>query len=194
MLANPVTELRPPLLRTKISVPRLPGEFIHRPRLTNRIHQAVKGPLTLLTAPAGFGKTHVLIEWTKENSLPVAWLTLDGDDNELSRFVRYAIGALQTVQPGLGEEALDLLQSSQGDGWKIGLTLLINELSALPKEVVVVFDDFHTLENSMILQRMDFFLKHSPPNLHLVIASRSEPELDLAFLRAKGRVLRIGHG
>lgn len=148
----------------------------------------------MLTAPAGFGKTNILIEWTKETNLPVAWLTIDNDDNELSRFIRYVIGALQTIEPGLGEEALalDLLQSPQGDGWKIGLTLLINELAALPKEVVVALDDFHTLEDTMILQRMDFFLKHAPPNLHLIIASRSEPELDLAFLRAKGRVLELG--
>jgi LuxR family maltose regulon positive regulatory protein len=192
MLSNPATEPGPPLLRTKISIPRLPGEFIHRPRLTERINQGVKGPLTLLAAPAGFGKTNLLIEWTKETTLPVAWLTIDSDDNDLSRFIRYTIGALQTLEPGLGEEARDLLQSPQGDGWKIGLTLLINELSALPKEVVVVLDDFHTLEDSVILQRMDFFLKHSPPNLHLIIASRSEPEWDLAFLRAKGRVLELG--
>jgi LuxR family maltose regulon positive regulatory protein len=192
MPSIPVTELKPPLLRTKISIPRLPGEFVHRLRLTERIHQGVKGPLTLLVAPAGFGKTNLLIEWTKETDLPVAWLTIDSDDNELSRFIRYAIGALQTLEPGLGEEAFDLLESPKDDGWKIGLTLLINELSALPKEVVVVLDDFHTLEDSVILQRMDFFLQHTPPNLHLVIASRSEPEVDLAFLRAKGRVLELG--
>src|SRR5512132_2136343 len=129
MRAHPVTELRPPLLKTKISVPRLPGEFIHRPRLTDRINQGVKVPLTLLIAPAGFGKTNLLIEWTRTTNLPVAWLTIDGDDNELSRFIRYVIGALQTVELGLGEEALDLLQSSQDDGWKTGLTLLINELA-----------------------------------------------------------------
>jgi LuxR family maltose regulon positive regulatory protein len=154
----------------------------------------VKYPLTLLTAPAGFGKTNLLIEWTMGTNLPVAWLTIDSDDNDLSRFIRYAVGAFQAVEPGLGEEALelDLLQSPQGDGWKIGLTLIINELSALPKEVVLVYDDFHTLENPIILQRLDFFLKHSPPNLHLIIASRSEPELDLASLRAKGRVLELG--
>ena len=192
MPSRPVTELRPPLLKTKISVPRLPEEFVHRPRLTDRINQGVKCPLTLITAPAGFGKTNLLIEWTRETSLPVAWLTIDNDDNDLSGFIRYVTGALQTIEPGLGEEASDLLQSSQDDGWKTGLTLLINELSALPKEVVVVLDDFHTLENSVILQRMDFYLKHSPPNLHLIIASRSEPEFDLAFLRAKGRVLELG--
>jgi LuxR family maltose regulon positive regulatory protein len=178
---------------TKISVPRLPREFIHRPRLTERIHQGVKGPLTLLTAPAGFGKTNLLIEWTMETKLPVAWLTIESDDNEISRYIRYAIGALQTLEPGLGEEALtvDLLLSLQGDGWKVGLTLLINELSALPKEVVLVLDDFHTLEDSIILHRMDYFLKHAPPNLHIIIASRSEPELDLSFLRAKGRMVEL---
>ena len=194
MLSNPVTELRPPLLKTKISIPRLPGEFIHRPRLTDRINQGMKCPLTLINAPAGFGKTNLLTEWTRQTSLPVAWLSIDSDDNDTGRFIRYAIGALQTVEPGFGEEALalDLFQSSQGDAWKIGLTLLINELSALPKEVVLVYDDFHNLEHAVILQRLDFFLKHSPPNFHLIIASRSEPELDLAFLRAKGRVLELG--
>jgi len=192
MPAHSDTELRPPLLKTKISIPRLPGEFIHRPRLTERIHQGVKGSLTLLAAPAGFGKTNLLIEWAKETTLPVAWLTIDSDDNDLNRFIRYVIGALQTIEPGLGEEALGLLESSNEDGWKIGLTLLINELSALPKEGILVLDDFHALEHSAILQRIDFYLKRSPPNLHLIIASRSEPELDMAFLRAKGRVLELG--
>ena len=195
MLPNPVTDLRPPLLKTKISVPRLPGEFVHRPRLTERINQGVKGPLTLLTAPAGFGKTNLLIEWTRQTALPVAWLTVDSDDNDTSRFIHYAIGALQTLVPGFGEEALalDLLQSPQGEGWKMGLTLLINELAVRPKEMVLVYDDFHVLENPVILERLDFFLKHSPPNFHLILASRSEPtELDMAFLRAKGRVFELG--
>ena len=194
MFSRPVTELRPPLLKTKISIPRLPGEFIHRPRLTDRINQGVKCPLTLINAPAGFGKTNLLTEWTRQTKLPVAWLSIDSDDNDTGRFIRYAVGALQTVEPGFGEEALalDLLQSAQGDAWKTGLTLLINELSALPKEVVLVYDDFHNLENPVIVERLDFFIKHSPPNFHLIIASRSEPELDLAFLRAKGRVFELG--
>ncbi len=86
MLSQPDTQVQAPLLKTKISIPRLPGVFIHRPRLTDRIHQGVKCPLTLITAPAGFGKTNLLIEWTRQTELPVAWLTLDRDDNELSRF------------------------------------------------------------------------------------------------------------
>ncbi len=184
-----LTEL--PLLRTKISIPQIPSGAIPRPRLTVLIHRGAEGPLMLLAAPAGFGKTQLLIEWTKETNLPVAWLTLDSDDNDLSRFFRYLIGALQTLEGGLGEEVLDFTQSSMTSGLEVGLTLLINELSALPKEMALVLDDFQVLENPMALQGIGFLLKYLPPNLHLVIASRSEPELDLAFLRAKGRLIEI---
>jgi LuxR family maltose regulon positive regulatory protein len=148
--------------------------------------------LTLLAAPAGFGKTHLLIEWAKETNLPVAWLTLDSDDNDLSRFFRYLIGALQTLEAGLGEEALVYTQSSKGGGLEVGLTLLVNELTALHKEKVLVLDDFQILENPAALRGVGFLLKYLPSNLHLVIASRSEPELDLAFLRAKSRVVELG--
>jgi LuxR family maltose regulon positive regulatory protein len=147
--------------------------------------------LTLLAAPAGFGKTHLLIEWTKETNLPVAWLTLDNDDNDLSRFFRYLIGALQNLEAGLGEEALVFSQISASGGLQVGMTLLINELSVLSREIVLVFDDFQALENSEALQGMNFLLKYLPSNLHLVIASRNEPKLDLAFLRAKGRAIEL---
>jgi LuxR family maltose regulon positive regulatory protein len=148
--------------------------------------------LTLLVAPAGFGKTLLLLEWAKNSRHPVAWLTLNSDDNDLGRFFRYLIGALQTLEARLGEEALDFTQSSNSSGLEVELTLLINEISALPKEIALVLDDFQVLENPAALQAISFLLKYLPPNLHLVIASRSEPELDLAFLRAKGRVVELG--
>jgi LuxR family maltose regulon positive regulatory protein len=192
MVISPSTLTEPPLLRTKISIPQIPSGSISRPRLVEQIQIGVEGPLTLLAAPAGFGKTHLLLEWTKETSLPVAWLTLDSDDNDLSRFFRYLIGALQTLEPGLGEEALDFNQSSTGGGLEVGLTLLINELTAISKDIALVLDDFQALENPLALQGVGFLLKYLPPNLRLVIASRSEPELDLAFLRAKGRVVEVG--
>ncbi|MDI6694300.1 MAG: LuxR C-terminal-related transcriptional regulator [Anaerolineales bacterium] len=148
--------------------------------------------MTLLVAPAGFGKTLLLLEWAKNSRHPVAWLTLNSDDNDLGRFFRYLIGALQTLEARLGEEALDFTQSSNSSGLEVELTLLINEISALPKEIALVLDDFQVLENPAALQAISFLLKYLPPNLHLVIASRSEPELDLAFLRAKGRVVELG--
>jgi LuxR family maltose regulon positive regulatory protein len=192
MAISPSTLTEPPLLRTKISIPQIPLGSINRPRLTEQVHRGVEGPLTLLAAPAGFGKTLLLLEWAKEARHPVAWLTLNGDDNDLGRFIRYLIGALQTLEARLGEEALDFTQSSNGSGLEVGLTLLINEISALPKEMALVLDDFQVLENPVALQAIGFLLKYLPPNLHLVIASRSEPELDLAFLRAKGRVVELG--
>ena len=192
MPIRPSTLTEPPLLRTKISIPQIPLGSINRPRLTEQVHRGVEGPLTLLAAPAGFGKTLLLLEWAKETRLPVAWLTLDSDDNDLSRFFRYLIGALQTLEAGLGEEAKDYTQSSTGGGLEVGLTLLINELSTLSKEIALVLDDFQVLENPAALQGIGFLLQYLPPNLHLVIASRSEPELDLAFLRAKGRVVEVG--
>jgi LuxR family maltose regulon positive regulatory protein len=192
MAINSSTLTEPPLLRTKISIPQIPSGSINRPRLIEQIHSGVEGPLTLLAAPAGFGKTHLLLEWTKETHLHVAWLTLDSGDNDFSRFFRYLTGALRTLEPGLGEEALDFTQPSQGGGLEVGLTLLINELSALSKEMALVLDDFQVLENPAALQGVGFLLKYLPPNLHLVIASRNQPELDLAFLRAKGRVFELG--
>jgi LuxR family transcriptional regulator, maltose regulon positive regulatory protein len=181
-----------PLLRTKISVPHIPPDFVHRPRLTERIDRGVIGPLTLLAAPAGFGKTNLLTEWTEQTDLPVAWLTIDSDDNELSRFFRYLIGALQILEPRLGEEALDFIQSTRDSGVEVGLTLLINEIAALSKDLVLVLDDFQVLDDPTILQSISFILKHLPHNFHLVIASRSEPARDMAFLRAKGRVTELG--
>lgn len=200
---HPTSNLDSPLLRTKITPPRIPPEFVHRPRLTERIDRGVKGPLTLLSAPAGYGKTNLLIEWVDSTQLPVAWLNIDSDDNDRSRFFRYLIAAFQTVEPHLGEEALYFLQStpdnSQGiggdfltSGLKVGLTQLINEIAALPNEIVLILDDFQMLEGAPIRQSTNYFLKQLPQNLHVIISSRIEPAIDLAFLRAKGRVVELG--
>src|SRR5689334_15842716 len=126
-----------PLLVTKISAPHIPDKFVHRPRLTTRVQQGARGPLTLLAAPAGFGKTHLLMEWMKETRLPVAWLTMDRQDNDIQRFFGYFIGTLQTLVPGLGEKALEFIQDTGGSNLEVGLTLLINELFSLPEELAL---------------------------------------------------------
>lgn len=170
----------------------MPPEFVHRSRLTELIERGAAGPLTLLSAPAGFGKTNLLIEWVHQTELPVAWLNIDNDDNDFIRFFRYLIGAIQTVEPGLGAEALDFIQSTRGSGLEVGLTLLINEIFTVPNDIVVILDDFQTLKDPAILQDINFFLRNLPHNLHLIISSRSEPALELSFLRAKGRVIELG--
>jgi LuxR family maltose regulon positive regulatory protein len=192
MLSNPVLELKPPLLQTKITVPLLPAEFVHRHRLTERIRQGVKGPLTLISAPAGFGKTNLLIEWAAETKSHVAWLTIDDEDNDPSRFFSYLIGAIQAVDPGLGEEALDFIQSTKSRGLETGVTLLLNEISVLRKNLILALDEFQVLESETIIQGFNYLLKHCPHNLHLIIASRKEPAFDLASLRAKGKVVELG--
>ncbi len=193
MASNSRTLIDPPLLRTKVLVPQIPPRFVHRPRLTGQVNRGVQGPLTLITAPAGFGKTNLLIEWAEMADLPVAWYTIERDDNDFTRFFRYLIAALQTLEPGLGEEALDFIRSTKG-GWEVGLTLLINEISTLPKELALVLDEFQVVEDPAILQGFNFLLRHLPPNLRLVIASRSEPDLDLAGLRLRGRIFELNAG
>ena len=180
-----------PLLRTKTSIPPTRPGFVRRPRLTARINAGVKGPLTLLSAPAGFGKTQLLAEWAAEGTHAVAWLTLSAEDNDYVRFFRYLSSAFQEVEPRLSEAILDYLQTAETNRLEMAV-LLINEVSAIPKHVVLVVDEYHVLENSAIIADLNFLLNNLPPNLHLVIASRSEQSLDLAILRARGQVTEIG--
>lgn len=179
------------LLRTKISIPPIRTGFVRRPRLTARINEGVKGPLTLLSAPAGFGKTQLLAEWAAEGTHTIAWLTLSAEDNDYVRFFRYLSSAFQEVEPRLSEAVLDYLQTAESSRLEMA-TLLINEVSAIPKHFVLVVDDYQVLENSSIIADLNFLLNNLPPNLHLVIASRSEQSLDLALLRARGQVTEIG--
>jgi LuxR family maltose regulon positive regulatory protein len=132
------------------------------------------------------------MEWMNEKRLPIAWLAIDRQDNDIQRFFCYFIGALQTLVPGLGEKTLEFFQDTRGSNLEVGLTLLVNELFAFSSEIALILDDFQVLDNPLILQGVSFLLKYLPSNLHLLIASRSEPELDLAWLRAKGRVVELG--
>lgn len=180
-----------PLLRTKTSIPPTRIGFVRRSRLTARINDGVKGPLTLLSAPAGFGKTQLLAEWAAESAYPIAWLTLSAEDNDYARFFRYLSSAFQEVEPQLSEAVLDYLQTAESSRLEMAV-LLINEVSAIPKHFVLVVDDYQVLENSSIIADLNFLLNNLPPNLHLVIASRSEQSLELANLRARGQVTEIG--
>lgn len=191
-MSNASLASRPPLLKTKISIPVLPAGFVHRRRLTERVSQGAKGPLTVVSAPAGFGKTNLLMEWAAETKLPVAWLTIDEEDNDPGRFFPYLISALQELAPKLGTEALDFFRSGRDAGLNAGLTLLINELSVLPKDLILVLDEFQALQAPSVLHGVDFLLKHLPRPLHLVLATRTEPALDLASLRVKGRLFELG--
>jgi LuxR family maltose regulon positive regulatory protein len=180
-----------PLLRTKTTIPPTRKGFIPRPRLVARINEGVKGPLTLLCTPAGFGKTELLAEWAAESRVPTAWLTLSAEDNDYVRFFRYLSSALQEVEPRLSEAVLDYLQTEESKRVEMA-TLLINEISSIPKDLVLVLDEFHVLEDPSIIGAFNFLLKNLPPNLHLMISCRSETALDLALLRGRGLITEIG--
>jgi hypothetical protein len=167
---------------------------VRRPRLTERLAAGLRGPLTLVVAPAGWGKTTLLGEWRAaghEPPWPVAWLALDAGDNDAARWLRYAVAALQTLRPALGAAVLAGLRSPQPPPVEALLTLLVNDLAALPADVVLVLDDYQAIEAPVVHRAVAFLLDHLPPRAHLVIAARADPPLPLARLRARGQLTEL---
>ncbi len=181
----------PPLLNTKLYAPPTRPPLLTRPHLLAKLSEHLPRKLTLISAPAGFGKTTLLSEWIAHTPHPAAWLSLDEEDRPTTRFLLYLIAALQTIAPSLGKELLSPLQSPHPPPTEALLTILLNDISALSNPIHLVLDDYHTLESPPIDQAMAFLLKHLPPQLHLVIATREDPPLPLARLRAQGQMLEL---
>lgn len=183
-----------PLITTKLSPPRLAGRLVQRQRLINNLSQAAASALILVEASAGFGKTTLLAQWRKEllsQGRAVAWLSLDREDDSPHQFMTYLVSALGAALPGVGEGARALLQSGPLVPPKVVVSILINELAALQQEVHLILDDYHTITSNEIHQLLVYLLTHAPENFHLVIASRSEPELPLSGLRAGGQLFEL---
>ena len=174
-----------PILATKLYVPRRRPNLVLRSRLIERLNTALHRKLTLISAPAGFGKTTLVGEWIVGCDRPVAWLALDEGDNDLTRFLTYFVTALQTIAPTLGTGVLSALQSPQPLPAQSILTALLNDLSSLPDPFVLVLDDYHVLEAKGVDEALTFLLEHLPPQMHLVIVTREDPRLPLARLRAR---------
>ena len=147
--------------------------------------------LTPATAPAGFGKTTLVSEWLAACGQPLAWLSLDAGDNDPARFLTYLIAALQTVFAGIGAGVLAALESPQPPPAEALLTALLNELAAVRQEFILVLDDYHLVEAKTVDQALAFLLDHLPPQMHLVIATREDPPLPLARLRARGQLTEL---
>jgi LuxR family transcriptional regulator, maltose regulon positive regulatory protein len=182
-----------PLLETKLYIPRVRRGLVTRPRLSQRLSRGSESKLTLVSAPAGFGKTTLLAEWlavSPASEQPTAWLSLDLSDNQAGSFWPYLIAALRTVVPEVGATALSLLESPKEPIAAVVATLL-NELSALPNDLVLVLDDYHAIDAHEIHDGMAFLLDHLPPQIHLVITTRADPPLPLARLRALGELVEI---
>jgi LuxR family maltose regulon positive regulatory protein len=181
-------ELIDELLSTKLAPPRLNPNFIPRQALLARLNQGLEQKLTLVSAPAGFGKTALVSSWLQQVNQPAAWLSLDEDDNHFTRFWTYFIAALQTIQPAVGNGVLAMLQVTPIPHSHTLLTLLLNDLANLPDKFLFVLDDYHNIELASVDQALAFFIDHLPPTMHLVIISRVDPNLPLARLRANGQL------
>ncbi len=185
------------LLETKLYVPRSRRGLVSRPRLSERLDRGTASKLVLVSAPAGFGKTTLLSEWLAARPAApagerlAAWLSLDRGDNDPASFWAYVIAALRMVAPGIGESALALLQAPRPPAVEAVLTALLNDLAAIAGEIVLVLDDYHVIESPAVQDGMAFLLGHLPAGLHVVIASRADPALPLARLRARGELAEI---
>jgi LuxR family maltose regulon positive regulatory protein len=179
------------ILNTKLFIPRPRTNLVSRPRLINRLNAGQDKKLTLIAAPAGFGKTTLLSEWIPRSPHCVTWLSLDEGDNSPSRFWMYFIAALQTISPELGRGVQALLPSLQPHDIESILTALINEINAFGDSFAHVFDDYHLIENTEIDHGLAYLIDHQPSNLHLIIATRENPHLPLARLRARDQFTEL---
>lgn len=179
------------LLNTKLYIPPPHLNLVNRARLHTRLQAGLHGKVTLVSAPAGFGKTTLVSAWVQSCRRPVAWLALEAEDREPNRFWSYVVAALQTVAPTVGQGILRLLQSPQPPTTERLLTALLNEISVLPEPVVLILDDYHVLDAQPIDVALSFLIDHLPPQLHLVIITREDPNLPLAKLRARGRLTEL---
>ena len=195
--AAPASAAPAALLETKLYIPRSRRGLVPRPRLSERLGRATALKLTLVSAPAGFGKTTLLTEWLGERPTEaaggrlVAWLSLDRADNDPASFWTYVIAALRTVAPEVGKSALSLLQASQPAPVETVLTVLLNDLGTIAVDIVLVLDDYHAIDAREVQDEMAFLLDHLPAGLHVVIASRADPAFPLARLRARGELAEI---
>jgi len=179
-----------PLLTTKIYLPAARSDLVPRVRLTQILDEGLsrQDKLILVAAPAGFGKTTLVADWLRHVDRPVAWLSLDKDDNNPSRFWRYVIAALQTVDATLGQTVLAALESPQLPPLESLLTELINDLSGLAQPIILALDDYHFIDAEAIHNSLIFFLDHLPARLCLVITTRVNPPLALSRLRGRAQL------
>jgi LuxR family maltose regulon positive regulatory protein len=180
-----------PILATKLYIPRLRPNVVSRPRLLERLNEGLYRKLTLISAPAGFGKTTLVSQWLAGGARPAAWLSLDEKDNDPARFLTYLVSAVQTIAAHIGEKVLGVLQAPQPPPTEALLTALLNDITRIPDPFILVLDDYHLLDAQPIDQALTYLVEHLPPHMHLVIATREDPPLPLARLRARGHLTEL---
>ena len=179
------------LLRTKFYAPPIRSNQIARPRLSDLIHNGLDRMLTLVSAPAGYGKTTLVSSWLQEIKVPSAWLSLDGGDNDPIRFLHYLMATLLPIAPGIEGDLPGMIQRIQPAQFETAVNLLTNELALVSDPFVLVLDDFHVIHSEAVLKILSTILEHQPPQMHLMILTRTDPPLPLSRLRVRGQLLDI---
>lgn len=172
-------------LTTKLYVPTPLPTLVSRPRLIIQLKEGKSCKLTLISAPAGFGKTTLVSDWIRQEKMPVAWFSIDKNDNDPVLFLTYIIASLQTLEPGIGKGALNMLQSPQPPPIESILINMINDIAKMSKDFVLVLDDYHLVETKQIHKLIGTLLTHMPKEMHLIITTRSDPPLPMARLRSQ---------
>lgn len=180
-----------PLLKVKTFVPSPSGRSVARSRLLTLIEEGMQVPFTLVAAPAGFGKTTLLTDWASMASIPVAWFSIDAGDNDPVRFISYLVAALESIQPGIGSEALLMLRSFRSIPLQTIQSGLSNRLFAIQVPCALVLDDYHMIESQEIHKSIINLLEHLPPNIHVIISTRSDPPFPLSRFRARRQMIEI---
>ena len=182
-----------PILATKLYIPLPRLGIVSRPRLIEQLNIGLRSghKLTLISASAGFGKTTLVSEWIASCGRPVAWLSLDEGDNDPVRFISYLVPALQKVKPGMDDGLLPALQSHQPPQVEAILTTLLNETATISDSFILVLDDYHVIDSKPVDEALAFLVEHQPPQMHLIIATREDPSLPLAHLRARGQLTEL---
>jgi LuxR family maltose regulon positive regulatory protein len=185
------------LLRTKLFIPTPRNDLIRRQRLIDLLQSDLQQEkeftrkLTLISAPAGYGKTTLASQWLAEADLPVAWLTLEASENDPTRFLAYIVAALQTVSSQIAGSVQAMLQAPQRPPQELILTALINELAAHERSILLVLDDYHVIQSPPNHEALNYLVEHLPPNIHLVITTREDPPLTLHRLQARRQMLDV---
>ena len=179
------------MLLTKLHIPPAGNNIVHRTALSEKLNSGLSKKLILVSAPAGYGKTTLISDWSNQNKIPTAWFSIDNADNDPAIFLNYVISGIKSIHQDFGQSALQLLNSPNSPSVESIASLLINEVLAINQNFLLVLDDFHLIRSTEILKLVTYFLEHLPGNLHIVILTRSDPALSLSRLRSQHQLVEL---
>jgi LuxR family maltose regulon positive regulatory protein len=181
----------PFIIRSKLHRPQIHGAYLHRQQLVNHLDQRRKRPLTLISAPAGYGKTTLASSWLETTGTPYAWVSLDENDNDLRLFLSYILTGIQKIFPDFGRQTLAMANASTLAPVAALVGSLINEIGRVEESFILALDDIHLIKDESILELLKQLLRHPPPSMHLALIGRRDPALPTSKLRANRLMTEI---